>query len=73
MHVYNVMLHFHEPGTQGENINSISHRSGARIKILPSAEKANERKVQFLGTKEQIKLAKDLIENAVSYLWRMFP
>ncbi|XP_026746794.1 tudor and KH domain-containing protein homolog isoform X2 [Trichoplusia ni] len=53
-------------GTQGENINSISHRSGARIKILPSAEKANERKVQFLGTKEQIKLAKDLIENAVA-------
>ncbi|CAH0589206.1 unnamed protein product [Chrysodeixis includens] len=53
-------------GTQGDNINSISHRSGARIKLLPSAEKASERKVEFLGTKEQIKVAKDLIENAVA-------
>ncbi|KAJ8714904.1 hypothetical protein PYW08_004885 [Mythimna loreyi] len=53
-------------GTQGENINSISHRSGARIKITPSSEKLTERKVLFLGTKEQIRLAKDLIDNCVA-------
>lgn len=53
-------------GTQGENISSISHRSGARIKVLSNGDKGTERKVSFWGTKEQIKVAKDLIENSVA-------
>uniref|UniRef100_A0A2H1X1P5 SFRICE_017514 n=1 Tax=Spodoptera frugiperda TaxID=7108 RepID=A0A2H1X1P5_SPOFR len=53
-------------GSQGENINSISHRSGARIKISSSGDKTTVRKVMFLGTEEQIKVARDLIENCVS-------
>ncbi|KAJ8712152.1 hypothetical protein PYW07_004994 [Mythimna separata] len=53
-------------GSQGENINSISHRSGAKIKISAINDKATERKVMFLGTKEQIKVAKDLIDNCVA-------
>ncbi|XP_050549839.1 tudor and KH domain-containing protein homolog isoform X2 [Spodoptera frugiperda] len=53
-------------GSQGENINSISHRSGARIKISSSGDKTTVRKVMFLGTEEQIKVARDLIENCVA-------
>lgn len=53
-------------GSQGENINSISHRSGARIKISSNGDKTTIRKVTFLGTEEQIKVAKDLIENCVA-------
>ncbi|KAF9421307.1 hypothetical protein HW555_002779 [Spodoptera exigua] len=53
-------------GSHGENINSISHRSGARIKISSNGDKATIRKVMFLGTEEQIKVAKELIENCVA-------
>ncbi|CAH1639034.1 unnamed protein product [Spodoptera littoralis] len=53
-------------GSQGENINSISHRSGARIKISSNGDKTTIRKVTFLGTEEQIRVAKDLIENCVA-------
>ncbi|XP_045537174.1 tudor and KH domain-containing protein homolog [Papilio machaon] len=55
-------------GTGGENINNISHRSGARVKIegSPSAESSTQRQISFRGTKEQIQVAKDLIENCVA-------
>ncbi|KPJ02337.1 Tudor and KH domain-containing protein [Papilio xuthus] len=55
-------------GTGGENINNISHRSGARVKIegSPSAESSTQRQITFRGTKEQIRVAMDLIENYVA-------
>ncbi|KAJ0174791.1 hypothetical protein K1T71_009899 [Dendrolimus kikuchii] len=55
-------------GTAGENINDISHRSGARVKIEGTAlsDKITQRKVTFKGTKEQIEVAKGLIENCVA-------
>ncbi|KPJ14587.1 Tudor and KH domain-containing protein [Papilio machaon] len=55
-------------GTGGENINNISHRSGARVKIegSPSAESSTQRQISFRGTKEQIRVAKELIENCVA-------
>ncbi|XP_013141006.1 PREDICTED: tudor and KH domain-containing protein-like isoform X2 [Papilio polytes] len=55
-------------GTGGENINNISHRSGARVRIegSPSAESSTQRQISFRGTKEQIRVAMDLIENSVA-------
>ncbi|XP_075980187.1 tudor and KH domain containing protein papi isoform X2 [Anticarsia gemmatalis] len=55
-------------GYGGDNISSISHRSGARIKIeAPSnGDKMSERQVSIRGTKEQIENAKQLIEQNVT-------
>ncbi|CAG9788578.1 unnamed protein product [Diatraea saccharalis] len=55
-------------GTGGETINDISHRSGARVKIEGQAgvDRAAQRQVTFRGTKEQIAIAKGLIENCVA-------
>ncbi|XP_059057745.1 tudor and KH domain-containing protein homolog isoform X2 [Achroia grisella] len=53
-------------GTGGENINDISHRSGARVKIETSSDKNTQRQVSFRGTKEQIEIAKGLVETCVA-------
>ncbi|XP_068617580.1 tudor and KH domain-containing protein homolog isoform X2 [Battus philenor] len=55
-------------GTGGESINDISHRSGARVKIEGSSMTDNntQRQISFRGTKEQIRVAKDLIETCVA-------
>ncbi|XP_039756382.1 tudor and KH domain-containing protein homolog isoform X2 [Pararge aegeria] len=54
-------------GTGGENINDISHRSGARVKV--EGEKGGDlslqRTISFRGTAEQIKTAKHLVEQCV--------
>ncbi|XP_047535202.1 tudor and KH domain-containing protein homolog isoform X1 [Vanessa atalanta] len=54
-------------GTGGENINDISHRSGARVKLEGErgADLSTQRKVVFRGTAEQIHIAKGLIEECV--------
>ncbi|KAM3959678.1 tudor and KH domain-containing protein homolog isoform 2-T2 [Aphomia sociella] len=54
-------------GTGGENINDISHRSGARVKIEGSGDKSTMRQVTYRGTKEQIEVAKGLVENCVAH------
>lgn len=54
-------------GSGGENINEICHRSGARVKVEGLATDRNtERIITIRGTKDQIKKAKELIENYVS-------
>ncbi|XP_026321288.1 tudor and KH domain-containing protein homolog isoform X2 [Hyposmocoma kahamanoa] len=55
-------------GTGGENINDISHRSGARVRIEGNAANDNstQRLVTFKGTQEQIAQAKKLIETCVA-------
>ncbi|XP_052751095.1 tudor and KH domain-containing protein homolog isoform X2 [Galleria mellonella] len=53
-------------GMGGENINDISHRSGARIKVEGSGDKSTQRLISFRGTKEQIQTAKGLVENCVA-------
>ncbi|XP_063829204.1 tudor and KH domain-containing protein homolog [Ostrinia nubilalis] len=55
-------------GVGGENINDISHRSGARVKIDgPNlGDRATQRQVSIKGTKEQIEVAKGLIEKCVA-------
>ncbi|XP_047992911.1 tudor and KH domain-containing protein homolog isoform X2 [Leguminivora glycinivorella] len=55
-------------GTGGENINDISHRSGARVKVdgPPQADNASQRHVTFRGTKEQIEVAKGLVSSCVA-------
>ncbi|CAH0400773.1 unnamed protein product [Chilo suppressalis] len=55
-------------GSGGETIIDISHRSGARVKIEGPAiaDRAAQRQVTFRGTKEQIAVAKGLIENCVA-------
>ncbi|XP_045774335.1 tudor and KH domain-containing protein homolog isoform X2 [Maniola jurtina] len=54
-------------GTGGENINEISHRSGARVKV--EGERGGDlsapRQISFRGTAEQIKIAKTLVEECV--------
>ncbi|KAI5637599.1 KH domain-containing protein [Phthorimaea operculella] len=59
-------------GTGGENINEISHRSGARVKLEGGGVRDNstQRAVTFKGTEEQIAQAKSLIEAcpALGYL-----
>ncbi|XP_046969462.1 tudor and KH domain-containing protein homolog isoform X2 [Vanessa cardui] len=54
-------------GVGGENINDISHRSGARVKLEGErgADLSTQRKVIFRGTAEQIHIAKGLIEECV--------
>ncbi|CAH2092707.1 unnamed protein product [Euphydryas editha] len=54
-------------GTGGENINDISHRSGARVKIegQRGADLSVQRQISFRGTTEQIAIAKKLIEECV--------
>ncbi|CAH2043312.1 unnamed protein product, partial [Iphiclides podalirius] len=55
-------------GTGGENINDISHRSGARVKIESgtAGDVSGQRQISFRGTKEQIGVAKGLIETCVA-------
>ncbi|XP_037875289.1 tudor and KH domain-containing protein homolog isoform X1 [Bombyx mori] len=55
-------------GSGGENVNDISHRSGARVKVESpkSTDKVAEHLVTFRGTKEQIEVAKKLVENCIS-------
>ncbi|KAJ2945473.1 hypothetical protein O0L34_g286 [Tuta absoluta] len=55
-------------GTGGENINDISHRSGARVKLEGAAVRDNstQRAITFKGTEEQIAQAKTLIEACVA-------
>ncbi|XP_072944657.1 tudor and KH domain-containing protein homolog isoform X2 [Epargyreus clarus] len=53
-------------GTGGETINDISHRSGARVKLESPGDGSAQRQVTFRGTKEQIVVAKGLIENCVA-------
>ncbi|CAK1586755.1 unnamed protein product [Parnassius mnemosyne] len=55
-------------GTGGESINDISHRSGARVKIegTTMGDKNTQRQISFRGTKEQISVAKGLIETCVA-------
>ncbi|XP_050665736.1 tudor and KH domain-containing protein homolog isoform X2 [Leptidea sinapis] len=54
-------------GHGGENINDISHMSGARVKVEAAAGgNNNEQRISFRGTKEQIEQAKKLIEKCVS-------
>ncbi|XP_023936241.2 tudor and KH domain-containing protein homolog isoform X2 [Bicyclus anynana] len=54
-------------GVGGENINDISHRSGARVKV--EGERGGDlslpRTITFRGTTEQIKIAKQLVQDAV--------
>ncbi|XP_034834686.1 tudor and KH domain-containing protein homolog isoform X2 [Maniola hyperantus] len=54
-------------GTGGENINEISHRSGARVKIEGErgVDMSAQRQISFRGTAEQIKIAKQLVEDCV--------
>ncbi|XP_037293195.1 tudor and KH domain-containing protein homolog isoform X2 [Manduca sexta] len=55
-------------GSGGENITDISHRSGAKVKIesIQASDKVTQRQVTLRGTKEQIQVAKGLIENCVA-------
>ncbi|XP_045500241.1 tudor and KH domain-containing protein homolog isoform X1 [Colias croceus] len=55
-------------GTGGENINDISHLSGARVKVESSGGGNNNelKRITFRGTKEQIEQAKKLIDNCVA-------
>ncbi|CAG5033477.1 unnamed protein product [Parnassius apollo] len=55
-------------GTGGESINDISHRSGARVKIEGTTlgDNSTQRQISFRGTKEQISVAKGLIETCVA-------
>ncbi|XP_060804755.1 tudor and KH domain-containing protein homolog isoform X1 [Amyelois transitella] len=53
-------------GTGGENINDISHCSGARVRIESSGDKNTMKQVTFRGTKEQIAHAMELIEKCVA-------
>ncbi|CAB3230126.1 unnamed protein product [Arctia plantaginis] len=54
-------------GQGGDNISSIGLRSGARIRIEGrQSDMAPERKVTIKGTKEQIEIAKGLIDNNVA-------
>ncbi|KAL0821556.1 hypothetical protein ABMA28_005008 [Loxostege sticticalis] len=55
-------------GVGGENINDISHRSGARVKIEGPhvSDRATQRQVSLRGTKEQIDVARGLIESCVA-------
>ncbi|GBP10639.1 Tudor and KH domain-containing protein homolog [Eumeta japonica] len=56
-------------GTGGENINDMSHRSGAKLKIesnQTSTEDSTTRMISIKGTKEQIQTAKGLIDKCVA-------
>ncbi|CAK1555918.1 unnamed protein product [Leptosia nina] len=55
-------------GSGGDNINDISHSSGARVKVESNQQANNNEptKISFRGTKEQIDLAKRLIETCVA-------
>lgn len=56
-------------GTGGENINEISHRSGARVRLegQREADLSVQRQIKFRGTVEQIAIAKKLIEECVEH------
>lgn len=58
-------------GTGGENINDISHTSGARVKVesVSGGNNNEPKKISFRGTKEQIEKAKNLVETCVSKPW----
>lgn len=57
-------------GKGGENIKSMQATSGARIQViplhLPPGDTSSERTVHIDGTKEQIELAKQLVNDATS-------
>ncbi|XP_048480711.1 tudor and KH domain-containing protein homolog isoform X2 [Plutella xylostella] len=54
-------------GTGGESITDISHRSGARVKVEGVAGDAGPtRRITFKGTRDQIALAKGLVQNCIA-------
>ncbi|KAL4710908.1 hypothetical protein ACJJTC_002538 [Scirpophaga incertulas] len=55
-------------GVGGENINDMSHRSGARIKVegSPAIDKQTQRRITFRGTQAQIDIAMRLVEECVA-------
>ncbi|XP_073962180.1 tudor and KH domain containing protein papi isoform X2 [Choristoneura fumiferana] len=54
-------------GAGGDNINDISHRSGARVKVEGGpGDSGLQRHISFRGTREQIAVAKGLVESCVA-------